>query len=165
MTGSTRYTPWKNGVRIVNAAWPCNTAFLEAMRTSWISQYAEYIGQSHAQTLVAELLEAGELYPREDQLVPLAMVGANPVGVAVSRSMQGLALITMLEVLPAYRHQGVGRRLIDALEVPKGERLMAHVSIHRPEVLHFYEQQGFLRLRRTLVDHRGHELEFDVVVK
>ena len=152
-------------VRTLVTAWPRDIEFLEALHESWISQYADYIGEARAQALVEKLLDAGELYPGEDQAVQLAMVGTKPVGIAACRSLQGLSLITMLEVLAANRHQGVGGQLVAGLEARTEQHLLAHVSIHRPRVLEFYERQGFRKLPRTHVDHYGHELEFDVMVK
>lgn len=155
----------KSAIVTLATAWPEDEEFLAALRQSWIAQYADYIGTSAAQSLVKQLRDAGELYPSVDQSVQLAMIGGMPVGVAASRSLQGLTLITMLEVLPVYRRHGVGGRLLGGLLENTAQRLLAHVSIHRPQVLGFYENQGFRQLPRTRVDHYGHDLEFDVMVK
>lgn len=146
-------------------SWPTDTVFLEALHDSWISQYADYIGESRARLLVRQLLDAGELYPNDEQGVQLAVMDTEPVGVAASRSLQGLTLITLLEVLEGYQHRGVGGLLLAGLEERTEQRLLAHVSIHRPLVVGFYEKQGFRKLSRTRVDHYGHDLEFDVMVK
>lgn len=152
-------------VQIRSSVWPCDASFLEALHASWAGQYADYIGESSAVALVNSLLESGELYPDKEQVIQLATIDSEPVGIAASRALKGLSLITMLEVLEAYRHRGVGRRLLAGLQARTQQRLLAHVSIHRPGVLRFYESQGFCKLPRTRVDHYGHELEFDVVVK
>ncbi|MGQ7844313.1 GNAT family N-acetyltransferase [Granulosicoccus sp. 3-233] len=153
------------GLQTLVTAWPRDATFLEALHVSWIEQYADYIGEAAAHALVNRLLVTDELYPGEGQQVQLALIGTRPVGVAACRSMQGLSLITMLEVLSEHRQQGVGSRLLTDLQARTTERLFAHVSIHRPQVRRFYERQGFRCLSRTCVDHYGHALEFDVMVK
>lgn len=157
--------PVNDTVQTLASSWPRDPAFLDALHASWTDQYAEYIGDAAAKALVAQLLDAGELYPDEQQLVQVATVGSELAGVAACRSLEGLSLVTMLEVLDDYRHRGVGSHLLASLQARTEQRLLAHVSIHRPGVLRFYEAQGFRRLPRTGVDHYGHELEFDVLVK
>jgi len=76
----------------------------------------------------------------------------------------GLSLITLLEVVPAHRGRGIGTRLLQALQ-GEGAALVAHVSIHRPRVRALYLAAGFAPLRRTVVEHRGHALPFDVLAR
>ena len=127
-------------------------------------QYAEYLGQAAAKLLVERLVLNGELYPSAEQPLLVAHCGGKMVGIACLRPLQKLSLITMLEVLESSRHQGVGQALMVALE-QRSERLLAHVSIHRPRVKAFYLGLGFTVLERSEVDHYGHLLQFDVMAK
>ena len=148
-----------------DASWPEDESFLQALQASWLDQYADYLGQAAAVSLVERLLLSGELYPPPaGQPIVVAHSGDNLVGIACLRPLQKLSLITMLEVLECSRHQGVGRALMAALEQRSG-RLLAHVSIHRPLVRTFYQRLGFSLLERSEVDHYGHLLKFDVMVK
>ncbi|ASJ72601.1 GNAT family N-acetyltransferase [Granulosicoccus antarcticus] len=144
--------------------WPEDKDVLQGLHASWIEQYAEYLGPDTAELLVGRLLDSGKLYPEKEVPVLGAYKGETLVGVASLRSLQGLSLITMLEVMQPFRHQGVGRALVSALD-KRAERLLAHVSIHRPAVRIFYQQLGFKLLERMQVDHDGHLLEFDVLAK
>ncbi len=151
-------------VTVSDSRWPDDQAFLQALQVSWVDQYAQYLGQSVATSLVERLLASGELYPPAEQPLVVAHSGDRLVGIACLRPLQGLSLITTLEVLETWQRQGVGRALIAALE-ERSERLLTHVSIHRPSVRTFYQGLGFTLLERSVVDHYGHLLEFDVLVK
>lgn len=151
-------------VTVSEATWPDDEFFLQKIQMSWIDQYAEYLGQAVAESLVKRLLASGELYPPAEQPLVVARSGDNLIGIACLRPLHGLSLITMLEVLESCQHRGVGRALIAALE-ERSERLLAQVSIHRPLVKTFYQELGFSVLERGIVDHYGHLLEFDVLAK
>ena len=152
-------------VIVSDASWPVDETFLQSLQTSWVDQYAEYLGQSVAASLVERLLVSGQLYPPPvEQPLVIARSGEELVGIACLRPLHKLSLITMLEVLESYQQKGVGKALIKALE-QHSERLLAHVSIHRPPVRAFYQRLGFNLLERGEVDHYGHLLEFDVMVK
>lgn len=151
-------------VTVSEAAWPEDKSFLRALHESWVNQYAEYLGPTLAASLVERLSASGELYPPTEQPLVVAHSGKQLVGIACLRPLHGLSLITMLEVLDSCQHQGVGRALIASLN-NRSERLLAYVSIHRPGVRKFYQALGFALLERRNVDHYGHLLEFDVLVK
>lgn len=151
-------------ITVSETAWPEDEGFLQALYKSWIQQYADYLGQAVAASLVERLLASGRLFPPAEQPLIVAHCGEELVGIACLRPLQGLSLITMLEVLEPCQQQGVGRALIAALE-KRSDRLLAHVSIHRPLVRTFYQRLGFTILARSVVDHYGHPLEFDVLVK
>ena len=151
-------------VTVSDSRWPDDEFFLQALQASWVDQYAQYLGRSVAVSLVERLLVRGELYPSSEQPLVVAHSGERLVGIACLRPLQGLSLITTLEVLEICQRQGVGRALIAALE-KRSERLLTHVSIHRPSVRTFYLELGFTLLERSMVNHYGHSLEFDVLVK
>ncbi len=151
-------------VTISDATWPDDECFRQALEMSWVDQYAQYLGKAVAESLVERLLASGELYPPAEQPLVVARNRGRPVGVACLRPLQGLSLITTLEVLETSQRQGVGRALVAALE-ERAEHLLAHVSIHRPYIRTFYQGLGFTLLERGRVDHYGHLLEFDVLVK
>lgn len=151
-------------VTVSDDTWPDDPSFRQALQMSWVDQYAQYLGQPVAESLVARLLATGELYPAAEQPLVVARSAGRLVGVASLRPLQGLSLITTLEVLETSQRRGVGKALIEALE-ERSQRLLAHVSIHRPYVRTFYMGLGFALLERSTVDHYGHMLEFDVLVK
>jgi GNAT superfamily N-acetyltransferase len=144
--------------------WPEDPVFLCALRQSWTAQYADYLGDLQAAALVDQLIDDDLLYPQQNQTVCLANMDGRTVGLAGSRALSGIHLVTMLEVLESHRSLGVGRQLLDCLRKPP-DRQLAHVSIHRPGVRSFYERLGFIALERCVVDHYGHALEFDVLVR
>lgn len=150
-------------VHIEQGNWPTDPAFLDALRLSWIEQYAQYIGHTSASELIARMHRSGELHDGSEQPLFVASTHGQVIGIAGQRALTGLSLITMLEVLPSMRQQGVGAALLAAMLEAAEQPLMAHVSIHRPRVLSFYLHKGFRLLPRTFVDHLGYSLEFDVV--
>ena len=153
-----------NPSTLVQRDWLNDEPFVALLQESWTQQYAEYIGSQAARTLVNTLIDSGEILAHDPSLTLLATNNQKNVGIAALRRLSGLSLITMLEVVPACQGKGIGHQLMAALETAS-DRLMAHVSIHRPAVAHFYASQGFHRLQRTRLDHYGHELEFDVMAK
>lgn len=150
--------------RLLLGAWPDDAGFLGSLRESWTRQYADYLGEATARELVDQLHSSGDLYRHQEQFVLLASLDDTLVGIAAIRSLGKMSLLTMLEVLEPYRQQGIGRQLVEAL-LDHAERLLVHVSIHRPDARAFYDRLGFQALERTVVDHYGHALEFDVMVK
>jgi len=144
--------------------WPDDAALVAELRASWVQQYADYLGRPEAQRLVASLERSGDVFRHDPSATFVAWAGGRRVGVAASRCLGGLSLITLLEVVPTHRGRGIGTRLLRALQ-GDGAALMAHVSIHRPAVRALYLAAGFAPLRRTVVEHRGHELPFDVLAR
>lgn len=149
---------------IVQTEWLTDKSFLNVLCASWVSQYADYLGVKAANSLVEQLTANREIYAHHAPLTIQATVGGKLVGIAALRALEGISLVTMLEVIPANQGQGIGRQLIKALDAAS-EKLMTHVSIHRPEVAAFYASMGFHLLERTTLDHYGHQLEFDVMAK
>lgn len=77
--------------------------------------------------------------------VALALDHDRVVGFANALSDRVLsAYIPLLEVLPDYRHQGVGSRLVQMLLADIGELYMVDVMCDE-DVLPFYESLGFRR--------------------
>ncbi len=149
---------------IVQGEWLADKKFVTLLRTSWESQYADYLGIEVAESLVKQLTDNREIYEHYAPLTLQATVGGQLVGIAALRPLEGISLVTMLEVVPANQRQGIGQQLIKALGTASG-KLLTHVSIHRPAVAAFYSSLGFHQLNRTTLDHYGHQLEFDVMVK
>ena len=148
-------------------SWQHDQAFLRTLHQSWIQQYLEYLGEEAATSLVEQLISDGSLYTHDPALTLQAWVDGQRVGIASLRVLnkdKEIALITMLEVDKRFHHRGIGSQLVQALS-SASTHLMAHVSIHRPQVKVFYEKLGFRSLERCMVDHYGHELEFDVVAR
>ena len=144
--------------------WMWDAHFVEALRESWLNQYADYIGREEATEYVQLLDREGRLFSHYDPLTIHACVDGRIVGVGALRPLGGLELITMLEVDPEFRNRGIGRQLVIALSTVS-DKLMAHVSIHQPRALAFYVGIGFHVLQRSQVQHGQHLLEFDVVAK
>ena len=153
--------------------WRHEETFVASLRASWEQQYADYLGEAAARALVRSLTRSGALYRHHGPSTVIASLDGRPVGVAATRALGPLSLITMLEVVPAHRGRGIGSRLLRALGERTGGRaartgtsaLVAHVSVHRPRVRALYVAAGFAPLERTVVDHGGYPLEFDVVAK
>lgn len=150
--------------RLRQGSWMSDASFLDALYRSWLDQYADYIGRQQACEYVEELKQQGRLYDHHDPLTVHAWVDERIVGVTALRPLQGIDLITMLEVLPQYRGCEIGAQLLEALCSASGA-LMAHVSVHKPRVLRFYQRHGFHVLQRATVQHGVHALEFDVVAR
>jgi len=144
--------------------WQDDKPFVASLYTSWEQQYADYLGPDTASRLIARLARSGALFQHHTPTTLLASIDGCTVGIAAMRPLGELSLITLLEVVPAYRRKGIGTQLLRAL--CSGSRgLMAHVSIHRPRLLDLYVQTGFTVLQRSVVDHHGHPLMFDVVAR
>lgn len=150
--------------RLRQGAWTDNTAFLENLRISWVSQFADYMGPQAASLHFKSLQNDGLLYTDNPDQTLHAWKGDRLVGVTALRPLSGIDLITMLEVDAAFRGQGIGGQLLEALCLAS-DCLMAHVSIHQPRVKAFYKRMGFHVLHRDKVQHGIHLLEFDVVAK
>lgn len=144
--------------------WTSDITFLDVLRQSWLRQYADYLGHEAAAAYVEQLLSEGRLYAHYEPLTVHAWVDEKIVGVSALRPLQGIDLITMLEVHPDFHGRGIGSQLTRAL-CSASDRVMAHVSIHQPRVKVFYERLGFHVLDRTRERHGEHELEFDVVAR
>lgn len=144
--------------------WHDDQAFLSNLIPSWQSQYADYLGAERARRLVARLLQSGDIFSHDPQGTLIAFRGDEKVGVAALRELPGLSLITLLEVVPSYQGQGIARQLIQALATSE-DPLMTHVSIHRPGLREFYELMGFSLIQRGPVNHYGHQLLVDVMLR
>ena len=149
---------------IVQGQWVRDKKFTDLLRASWILQYADYLGLETAESLVERLTANREIYEHYAPLTIQATVDGQRVGIAALRPLEGISLVTMLEVIPANQGQGIGQQLIKALGAAS-DKLLTHVSIHRPAVAAFYSSLGFHLLERTTLDHYGHQLEFDVMAK
>jgi ribosomal protein S18 acetylase RimI-like enzyme len=66
------------------------------------------------------------------------------------------AYIPFLEVLPAYRHQGIGRELVRRV-LERLHRLYMVDLICDPELQPFYETLGMQRTTGMMVRHREHQ--------
>lgn len=153
--------------RIEQGDWRCDAQFLAQLQSSWTTQYQEYLGADRAARLVDQLCSDGELFAHEPTCTLQALVDDRCVGICSMRPLgtqDQLALITMLEVDETFRQRGIGRQMVHSLEIAC-DHLMAHVSIHRPQVMNFYKRLGFHCLERSVVDHYGYSLDFDVVAK
>ena len=143
-------------------AWLHDAGFLDALKSSWQKQYADYLGKELSEQYVQALQDEQRLYDHDEALTIHAWVDNRIVGVSALRPLRGIHLITMLEVLPDFRSKGIGEQLVSAHSCV-AQCLMAHVSIHRPRAKWFYEQLGFTVLQRQTVPHDQHDLEFDTL--
>lgn len=151
-------------VTLSRGPWRHDERFVASLHASWERQYADYLGRDAARALVRSLARSGALYRHHDPSTLIASLDGRLIGVAATRPTGPLALLTLLEVIPAYRGRGIGSRLLNALD-SGAAGLVAHVSVHRPRVRALYVAAGFSVLDRTVVDHGGHPLEFDVVAR
>ncbi|MFT4727241.1 MAG: GNAT superfamily N-acetyltransferase [Granulosicoccus sp.] len=154
----------RNPARITQRDWVQDDAFVSIIRTSWHSQYADYIGSKAADSLFQKVHASGKIYEHNVHGTLVAILDGRLVGIASVRDLQKLFLITMLEVVPEHQGNGIATQLLNALcTVPKP--LLVHVSIHRPLVKRFYAKQGFKTLAPEEIEHYGHSMVFDVMVK
>ena len=144
--------------------WQDDERFVAYLRASWEEQYADYLGADAAGHLIARLVRSGALFKHHEPTTLLASIDGRRVGIAALRPLGELSLVTLLEVVPAYRGRGIGSQLLRAMS-SSTRGLVAHVSIHRPRLLDLYVQTGFAVLQRSVVDHHGHPLMFDVVAR
>lgn len=145
-------------------AWLDQTDFVKALERSWIAQYREYLDNETAHRLVQQMINDGSIYEHDEQATIQAWSANTIVGIAALRKLDGMALITMLEVHEDCQGQGIGTALLKALETASS-RLLAHVSIHRPYLKPFYSRCGYTELQPAVVDHHGHQLTFDIMVR
>jgi len=151
-------------VHLQQGDWTSDSQFLSALRTSWIQQYADYMGEEAAARHIEQLSAQGRLFAHHEPLTIHARIDERIVGISALRPLSGIDLITMLEVLPEFRNRGIGIQLVQAL-CSASKSLMAHVSIYQPGVKQFYRRAGFHLLDRAEVRHGEHVLEFDVVAR
>lgn len=144
--------------------WVQNDVFVSALRTSWHSQYADYIGTNSADSLIEQVHDSGEIYKHNAQGTLVATINDQLVGIAAVRDMQKLYLVTLLEVVPEHQGKGIASQLLNAI-CTISKPLLVHVSIHRPWLKPFYEKRGFTSLAPEEINHYGHSLVFDVMVK
>lgn len=154
----------KNPAQITQRDWVQDEPFVSVLRTSWHSQYADYIGSKAADSLLRKIHASGEIYDHDTNGTLLATLNGQLVGVAAVREIQKLFLITLLEVVPEHQGKGIASQLLNAIcTVPKP--LLVHVSIHRPWLKMLYAKQGFKMLAPEEIEHFGHSLVFDVMVR
>jgi GNAT superfamily N-acetyltransferase len=154
----------KNPAQITQRNWVQDDVFVSILRTSWHSQYADYIGSKAADSLLQRVHASGEIYEHNAQGTLVAILDGQLVGIASVRDLQKLFLVTLLEVVPEYQGKGIATQLLNALcTIPKP--MLVHVSIHRPLVKCFYAKQGFITLAPEEIEHYGHSMIFDVMVK
>ena len=154
----------KTPATLKRGPWKDDTSFVSALKHSWQTQYADYLGDATASAYIQILDERGDLESHHEELTIHAHIDDQMVGIAALQPLTGLHIITMLEVLEAYRGKGIGAQLVQALCTVQTP-VMAHVSIHQPRVKAFYIRQGFHVLQRETVQHDEYPLEFDVVAK
>ena len=137
---------------------------MSSLCKSWCSQYADYIGSEAAADLVSKARASGEIYAHNAQGSLVAKLQDEVVGVTAVRDLEKLFLITILEVVPEHQGKGIANQLLTAICTVR-KPVMVHVSIHRPWLTALYEKHGFKTLGPEEVDHYGHSLVFDVMVK
>lgn len=151
-------------VQFKQGDWLGQKEFIDELRRSWVAQYTDYLGADIASKLVQQLIDDGSLFKHDERATLQAWSGGELVGITSLRQLDGLSMITLLEVHSRYQKQGIGRLLLQALETAS-PRLLAHVSIHRPHLKMFYNRCGYVELQPTVIDHYGHQLAFDVMVR
>jgi GNAT superfamily N-acetyltransferase len=144
--------------------WVQDNAFVSALSTSWHSQYADYIGTNAADRLIQQLHASGEIYQHNAHGTLVATLNDQLVGIAAVRDVQKLFLITLLEVVPEHQGKGIASQLLNAV-CTISKPLLVHVSIHRPWLKPFYEKRGFTALVPKEIQHYGHSMVFDILVK
>ncbi|MFK8082765.1 MAG: GNAT family N-acetyltransferase [Granulosicoccus sp.] len=153
-----------NPAQLRQGEWTSDRRFLDILRKSWLTHYADYLGEDKAAEYLQQLTEQERLFDHHEPLTIHAWVDGRIVGISALRPLPEIKLITMLEVHPDFQGLGIGTQLLKAL-CSASDRLMAHVSIHQPRVLDFYRRAGFHVLQRSRERHDAHVLEFDVVAK
>lgn len=153
-----------NPAQITQSDWKQDKAFLLTLRTSWQSQYADYIGAQAAEALVEQLHTSGEIYEHSAPGTLVATLDKQLVGIAAVRDVQKLFLLTLFEVAPEHQGKGIAKQLLTAICTAQ-KPLLAHASIHRPWLKSFYEKQGFTALAPEAVEHYGHSMMFNVMIR
>ena len=97
----------------------------------------------------------------------LARRGAEPVGFALSRIVFDEAELLLLGVRPAFRHQGVGRALLDHMLEKAGSLGASRVHLEVREgndALRLYQSARFSQIGRRPAYYRGRDGElFDAL--
>lgn len=154
----------KKPAQLTQQDWQQDEVFVSALRTSWHSQYADYIGTIAADNLIRQLHASGDIYEHDAQGTLVATVDDQLVGIAAVRDVQKLYLITLLDVVPEHQEKGIASQLLNAI-CTLSKPLLVHVSVHRPWLKPFYEKRGFTTLTPKEINHYGHSMVFDVMVK
>lgn len=132
--------------------------------SSWQSQYAEYIGSKAADSLINQLRSTGEIYNHNVKGTLIATLNDQKVGIIAIRDLDKMFLITLLEVLPDHQRKGIASQMLNEICTVK-KPVLVHVSVHRPWLRKLYEKHGFQSLAPEVIDHYGHLMTFDVMIK
>ena len=90
---------------------------------------------------------------RAKELTLVATVGGAPVGFA---SLKGADQVHMMFVHPAVARRGVGAMLYDAIEKLARARGTAKLTVDASDTARpFFERQGFVAMRRNMVQTNG----------
>lgn len=154
----------KYPAQIAQRGWAQDESFVSVLRKSWHSQYADYIGSKAADDLLQQAHASGEIYNHQTNGTLVATLNGQLVGIAAVRDLQKLFLMTLFEVVPEHQGKGIAKQLLNAI-CTVSKPVLVHVSIHRPRLKRFYEKQGFKTLAPEEIEHYGHSMVFDVMIK
>lgn len=117
-------------VRIERVSWSDHEAELAAVRRA---VFIEEQGVPEDLEWDGEDAESIHFLARADDGTPIGCVRLLPSG-----------QISRLSVIESWRHQGIGKALLDAVENEARQRSMAEIHLHaQTQATHFYEAAGF----------------------
>jgi DNA-binding transcriptional MerR regulator/predicted GNAT family acetyltransferase len=111
--------------------------------------------------------DLAERFPADQPLMVAATVDGNVVGGALAfRNDNGTVTLRIIGVIPAFRHRGIGRRLVERVEA-EARRLGAHsVALGTDEAVGFWYHLGYTPnlLFQWVYDADLHETEADAML-
>ena len=136
-----------------------DVSFNIAHYNSVVSQYKDYTSEEHAIEVVNNFLPNKEVLSEAKNSLAAYLNGRVIGLITVDAFRNTEYLVSRLDVLPEFRREGVGSRLLKYAtegKIPCG----VYVSVYRKEAQEFYLKNGFVLSEETMLNLYGLEMDF-----